>query len=56
LTITITIGGVHKGGVGKTTAAITIGHGLALAGYTVLIEIWMPKGTSPITWAWSGGQ
>jgi len=37
LTITITIGGVHKGGVGKTTAAITVGHGLALAGYTVLI-------------------
>lgn len=33
----ITIGGVHKGGVGKTTATVTIGHGLALLGYTVVI-------------------
>lgn len=37
MTITLTIGGVHKGGVGKTTAAITVGHGLALAGYDTLI-------------------
>jgi chromosome partitioning protein len=37
MTVTITIGGVHKGGVGKTTAAITVGHGLALAGYETLI-------------------
>ena len=35
--ITLTIGGVHKGGVGKTTAAVTIGHGLALIGYDVII-------------------
>lgn len=35
--ITITIGGVHKGGVGKTTAAVTIGHGLALLGHKTLI-------------------
>ncbi len=37
MAITLTIGGVHKGGVGKTTAAVTIGHGLALAGYDTLI-------------------
>lgn len=37
MTVTITIGGVHKGGVGKTTAAVTVGHGLALAGYETLI-------------------
>lgn len=37
MAITITIGGVHKGGVGKTTAAVTIGHGLALAGYKTFI-------------------
>lgn len=35
--LTLTIGGVHKGGVGKTTCAVTVGHGLALAGYRVLI-------------------
>ncbi len=35
--ITITIGGVHKGGVGKTTCAVTVGHGLALAGYKTLV-------------------
>jgi len=38
--ITLTIGGVHKGGVGKTTAAVTIGHGLALAGYkTIIVDL-----------------
>jgi chromosome partitioning protein len=37
LSVFITIGGVHKGGVGKTTVAITTAHGLALAGYKVLV-------------------
>jgi len=38
--ITLTIGGVHKGGVGKTTAAVTIGHGLALLGYkTIIVDL-----------------
>ncbi|GAB4557206.1 MAG: AAA family ATPase [Anaerolineae bacterium] len=36
MTIMVTVAN-HKGGVGKSTTAVNIGHGLALAGYRVLL-------------------
>lgn len=31
----MTIGGIHTGGIGKTTVAVTVDHGLALMGLRV---------------------
>jgi chromosome partitioning protein len=41
--ITITIAN-QKGGVGKTTTAVTLGHGLALKNYTTLVVDLDPQG------------